>query len=257
MATGTAGPQTSYPQPCLRPQCFPLLRPGCHSELDRVPSGDHSALAAPGSFVEEPRPHHSAPKSAPSWGLQPGHPCPHGSARWAAERGTCMADGPSRGFHLQLHGWTGSSLSCGLAHHCHVGRLLARWLPWVPGKLLVTVMSSWEHGHQVAGERVTRGTCCVYSVVTELVLGLQGPVRDPGLTCTSGLLVPSLWGSPGVMRWGVVPDLSDLGKLRELWTLVSRLFTRFYFKCRISPYPAGCDSGAKASGNSRRFRSPG
>lgn len=152
-----------------------------------------------------------------------------------------------------------STSSCmgGLAHHCHVGRLLARWLPWVPGKLLVTVMSSWEHGHQVAGERVTRGTCCVYSVVTELVLGLQGPVRDPGLTCTSGLLVPSLWGSPGVMRWGVVPDLSDLGKLRELWTLVSRLFTRFYFKCRISPYPAGCDSGAKASGNSRRFRSPG
>lgn len=61
-----------------------------------------------------------------------------------------------------------SSCMGGLAHHCHVGwlithvgRLLARWLPWVPGKLLVTVISSWEHGHQVAGEHVTRGTCCV------------------------------------------------------------------------------------------------
>lgn len=60
MATGTAGPLTSYPQPCLRPQHFPLLRPGCHSELGRVPSGDHSAPAAPGHCGGAPTtPQHS------------------------------------------------------------------------------------------------------------------------------------------------------------------------------------------------------
>lgn len=47
-----------------------------------------------------------------------------------------------------------STSSCmgGLAHR-HIGRLLARWLSCVPGKLLVAVMSSQEHGHQVAGEQ--------------------------------------------------------------------------------------------------------
>lgn len=168
VATGTAGPLTSYPQPCLRPQHFPLLRPGCHSELGRVPSGDHSAPAAPGHLWRSPN--HTTALPA----LLPAGACNLGTRVHTARPAGLQNEEPV--WQMVLPEASTSSCTGGLAHHGHVGRLLARWLPWVPGKLLVTAMSSWEHGHQVAGERITRGTCCGQSVVIELVLGLWGPL---------------------------------------------------------------------------------
>lgn len=163
MATGTAGPLTSYPQPCLRPQHFPLLRPGCHSELGRVPSGDHSAPAAPGHCGGAPTtPQHSQLCSQ------------LGPATWAP---VSPRLGPLGCRTRSLCGrWSFQRLPPPAAR---VGRLLARWLPWVPGKLVVTAMSSWEHGHQVAGERITRGARCGQSVVIELSWAFGDPCQGP------------------------------------------------------------------------------